>query len=185
MAEQCLLFSNSGNGYRLYTEEVLTRKIRVSSEEAQYDKFYSLFAFDEIGYHKELKKIIEKRKLAGVYCISLEERKQIREKHYVRDFYGEKMSKNDEQHIFLIKALHNIYNAIYSYCALGQLMNEDITDIYGLLFYQEELQAEVDGFQMKSIKVRLKAHIEMLRRLRKGYTIREAVSKVRRRWLNG
>ena len=185
MAEQCQLFSFGDNGYRLYTDEPITKHIREVSDEAQYDKFYSLFAFDEIGYHKELKKIIKQRNLKGVYCIPLAERKEIREKFYVRDIYGDKMPKSDEKHIFFIKVLHNIYNEIYSMLALGMAMYEDITELDGLLFYQEELQAEIDGFQMKSIRIRLKAHIELLRRLRRGYTIKESVKKVRKRWLNG
>lgn len=166
-------------------ENPFFKKLKNSSPEEEYDKFYSLFAFDEIGYHREIKELIKSKKLKGAYGLSLQERKAIREKYYVLDIYGEKMPKSDEKHIFLIKALHNIYFELYRKYSLGMVMYEDITALDGLLFYQEELQAEIDGFQMKSIRIRLKAHIELLRRLRKGYTVKEAVKKVKKRWLNG
>jgi hypothetical protein len=163
----------------------IVKRLKPSSDEAQYDKFYSLYAFDEIGYHRELKKIIEERNLKGVYCLPLAERKEIRKKHYVLDIYGERMSKSDENHIFRIAVLHKIYNNIYSQFLFKYALYEDVTNIDGLLFYQEELQCEIDGFQMKSLKVRVLAHLELLRLLKKGYDIKESVKRVRKEFLNG
>lgn len=108
----------------------------------------------------------------------LAERKRIRKKHYSLDVNGEKMSKSDEKHIFRISVLHKIYNAIYSHFLFKFTLLEDVTNIDGLLFYQEELQAEIDGMQMKSIETRIYAHLELLRLLKKGFEIKEAIKEV-------
>lgn len=184
--EQVKLFLVVDNVVELPKEnELFTKIIKNSSEEEQYDKFYSLYAFDEIGYHKELKKIFNERKIRGAYDLSLEERKKLREKFYVLDDFGEKIILGDQKHIFHSHLLWRILSEIYAQFAMKYALYEDVTNIDGLLFYQEELQCEIDGFQMKSLKVRILAHLELLRLLKKGYDIKESVKRVRKEFLNG
>lgn len=154
------------------------KRLKSSSANPQYDKFYTVYAFDEIGYHRELKRIIKEKKLNGVYCLPLSERKKIRNKHYPLDIYGNKMPKNDEKHIFRIAVLHRIYSAIYSHFLFKFAFHKNITNIDGLLFYQDDLQAEIDGTQMKSIEDRIYAHLALLRLLKQGKSIKEAIREV-------
>lgn len=166
-------------------DEIFTKTLKISNEEEQYDKFYSLFAFDEIGYHKRLKKVFEERKIRGAYDLSLKERKKLREEFYVLDDFGEKLQFSDQKHIFRSHLLWRLMSAVYAQFAMKYALYEDVTNIDGLLFYQEELQCEIDGFQMKSLKVRVLAHLELLRLLKKGYDIKESVDRVRKEFLNG
>lgn len=177
--EQMRLFNIIKNDIRVDAAQTSSKRLKSSSEEPQYDKFYTLYAFDEIGYHRELKHVITKRKLKGVYCLPLAERKRIRNKHYSLNVNGERMPKSDEKHIFRIRILHKIYNATYSHFLFKFALHEDVTNIDGLLFYQEELQAEIDGMQMKSIETRIYAHLKLLRLLKQGKSIKEAVMKIK------
>lgn len=176
--EQMRLFNIIKNDIKVDIAQTSSKRLKLSSEEPQYDKFYTLYAFDEIGYHRELKHIIKKQKLKGVYCLPLAERKKIRNKHYSLDINGDRMPKSDEKHIFRISVLHKIYNAIYSHFLFKFALNEDVTNIDGLLFYQEELQAEIDGMQMKSIEDRIYTHLTLLRLLKQGKEIKEALKIV-------
>lgn len=182
--EQVKLFLINKESIELPKEnELFTKIIKNSSEEEQYDKFYSLWAFDEIGYHKHLKKVFKERNIRGAYDLSLEERKKLREKFYVLDDFGEKIILGDQKHIFRSHLLWRILSEIYAQFAMKYALYEDVTNIDGLLFYQEELQCEIDGFQMKSLKVRVLAHLELLRLLKKGYDIKESVKRVRKEFL--
>lgn len=177
--EQIRLFNIIKNDIKVDVAQTSSKRLKSSSQEPQYDKFYTLYAFDEIGYHRELKHVITKQKLKGVYCLPLAERKRIRNKHYSLDINGEKMPMSDEKHIFRMAVLHKIYNAIYSHFLFKFALFEDVTNIDGILFYQEELQAEIDGMQMKSIATRIYAHLSLLRLLKQGKNIKEAVNKIK------
>lgn len=109
---------------------------------------------------------------------------------------GEYVKDSDEKHIYRLKTLHNIYSLLFTYVGFSPFVSESVinrlkhTRVEDLTDWEldtinriEELnnkgftihfdgefgnQLEIKGTEMQSIKERLKAHIALLRRLRKG-----------------
>lgn len=123
------------------------------------------------------------------------QREEIKELCYVRDDDGNKKPLGDEHHIFRLKTLHKIYSKLYEYAHLNPLLANEKT--INRLKYQQDLTLcesaiicrlkdlnnkgfkvnfdddfgntlEIEGTEMQSIKERLKAHLDLLRRLKRG-----------------
>lgn len=120
------------------------------------------------------------------------QREEIKELCYVRDEDNKKIPLGDEQHIFRLRVLHKIYHKLYEYAHLNPLLAKE--EIINRLKYQQDLTLdesailcrlrdidnkgytvhfddytlEIKGTEMLSIAERLKAHIELLRRLKNG-----------------
>jgi len=84
----------------------------------------------------------------------------------------------DEPHIFRIRALHQIYSIIYGYCNPNLFDRAEKLQLNGLTVWLEDLQAEIPGTEMLSIKKRIKIHIKLLRFLRQGYSVKQALSRL-------
>lgn len=186
MAEQAKLFIYNKKTDELRvavsSTEPLFEPIKERTEKPQYDKFYSLYAFDEITYHKKLKEVITKYQLEEVYQIPYKERKEMRESCYILNQDGEKMPMGDEKHIFRISTLNRLYNKLYfMYLCSFEVLNE-VDNIGGLLFYHEDKTAEIDGFQLFPIKERIQAMIMLIRELKTDYNTKRCVDKVKKRF---
>lgn len=81
----------------------------------------------------------------------------------------------DERHIFRIRALHGIYSLIFGYCGVNPFERFEKVELNGLTIWVEDLQAEITGSEMWSIKDRVKAHIKLLRLLRQGNDVKKAI----------
>lgn len=81
----------------------------------------------------------------------------------------------DEKHIFRIKVLHQLYSIIYGYTETDIFCQDEKIQLAGLTIWPLETQAEITGSEMWSIKKRVKAHIKLLRLLRQGNTLQNAV----------
>ena len=112
------------------------------------------------------------------------------------EFTAEWVQDSDEKHIYRIRTLQKIYSLLFTYCGFSPFANESVIkrlkcapvedwtlwetatmvrieelDKKGYtVHFDEEFgnQLEIKGTEMKSIKERLKAHISLLRRLKRG-----------------
>lgn len=85
----------------------------------------------------------------------------------------------DERHIFRIRNLQNIYSKLYGFTGVNPLERADKIEMHGLTVWLEDMQAEIEGTEMLSIKERLQVHVKLLKLLKHGYDVKEAVSKVK------
>lgn len=87
----------------------------------------------------------------------------------------------DERHIFRIKTLHKLYSLIYDYSEINIFEQFERKDINGLTIWGEERQAEITGTSSLSIKERVLTHLKLLRLLRSGFSVEEALSGISKR----
>lgn len=87
----------------------------------------------------------------------------------------------DEQHIFRIKTLHKLYSLIYGYCNINIFEQFEKKDLNGLTIWGEERQAEIKNTSYLPLKDRVTLHIKLLRLLRKGFSIEEALYDIQKR----
>lgn len=85
----------------------------------------------------------------------------------------------DERHIFRIKTLHKLYSLIYGYSGINIFEQFERKDINGLTVWGEDKQAEINGTEMLSIRERTLIHLRLLRLLRKGFSIEDALCELR------
>jgi hypothetical protein len=158
-------------------------KIKEIKEPPQYDKFYSLYVFDEITYHRLLKAYMRVKKINNVYDIDYLIRKEIREICHPVDEYGKKRIKGDERHIFRMSVLQKILAKLYQEVLFKiEWTAQEVYYTYGLAIYREDEQAEIDGTQMLSIKERVKLHLQLLKMIKKGNDIENSVNEIKERF---
>lgn len=140
----------------------------------------------------ESKLSADERELLKGYTIF--QREEIKEFCYVRDNEGNKKPLGDERHIFRIRTLHKIYAKLYEYAHLNPLLAKE--EVINRLKYQDDLTLaesaiicrlkylnnkgytihfdelgntlEIKGTELLPIAERVKAHIDLLRRLKRG-----------------
>lgn len=98
---------------------------------------------------------------------------------HVNPFTNELQYDGDERHIFRVRTLHKIYSLIYGFSGVNPFERVDKIEMDGLTVHLEDMQAEIEGTEMLSIKKRLQVHIKLLRLLKQGYDVKEAVKKVK------
>lgn len=84
----------------------------------------------------------------------------------------------DERHIFRIKTLHKLYSMLYGYSGVNVFEQFEKKDLNGLTIWGEERQAEIQNTSYLPLKDRVTLHIKLLRLLRKGFSIEEALWKI-------
>lgn len=94
-------------------------------------------------------------------------------------FTDELQYDGDEKHIFRIRNLHYIYSKIYNYLGVNPLQHLEKIEQKGLTIWLDDMQAEITGTEMLSIKQRIKLHIKLLRLLRQEVEVEDAVDKVK------
>lgn len=85
---------------------------------------------------------------------------------HINPLTNELQYDGDERHIFRVKNLQLIYSLIYDYTGVNPFERADKIEMDGLTVYLEDMQAEIKGTEMLSIKERLKVHIKLLRLLK-------------------
>ena len=101
---------------------------------------------------------------------------------HVNPLTDELQYDGDEQHIFRIKNLQNIYSLIYGFTGVNPFERVEKITMHGLTIWLEDKQAELEGSEMLSIKDRLKIHIKLLRLLKQGLDVKNAVEIVKGEW---
>ena len=87
----------------------------------------------------------------------------------------------DERHIFRIKTLHKLYSMLYGYSGVNVFEQFERKDLNGLTIWGEERQAEIQNTSYLPLKDRVTLHIKLLRLLRKGFSIEEALYDIQKR----
>lgn len=87
----------------------------------------------------------------------------------------------DERHIFRVKTLHQLYSIIFGYSGVNVFEQFERKDLNGLTIWGEEKQAEITGTSNLPIKERVKKHLQLLRLLRKGFSVEEALYDIQKR----
>lgn len=176
-----------------------------------YQKRYSVYAYDHTKFVKKYKKIKKLAQDEGNPDIYWSVNPyDIIEQCIIRNKDGTKKHLNDEKHIFRLKTLHRVYELLAQEVLKGQqlipfdgcfidlhkvrvTLNKYDDEIYehkkvrgGFGKYRGErfivVNAELQGSEMLPIYQRLKIHLNLLRELRNGLTIKQAVYKTRRKY---
>ncbi len=85
----------------------------------------------------------------------------------------------DENHIFRYRVLHKLYALIYGYSGVNIFEQFERREINGLIIWGEDKQAEITGTSNLELKDRVTLHIKLLRLLRKGFSIEEAIKRLK------
>lgn len=151
------------------------------NRDAKWDKFYSLYMFDEIKYHKLVKSYLNANKLVTYSDIPAEELKRIKNSCYIRDELGQRRPLGDCKHIFRYRTLYKLLAELGAVLTHGVVFQDDVVYYHsfaGCFFkisidyykngnkYVCEKLAEVEGSSDLSIKQRVLLHLKVLRKLR-------------------
>ena len=151
-------------------------KKRIRYAVPTYIKFYSLYQYNRDKFRKLMKEWLNTEEGKNrTYATLRKKQNEILELCYARDEYGNKLKDSDEQHIYRIRTLHKIYEQIYAYYIASFSLEKQ-----GLRIDAEEKQAWLDIDDLKmSIKNRVIIHIRLLRLLRRGLSIKEAICRMK------
>ena len=154
------------------------KKKRVRYKIPTYKKFYSIWQYDRDMFRRILN-----MKLKRYKCIRQDlTQKEMLEICYIRDLNGLKLRDCDEKHIFRAGTMQRVYEKVFNYTGVMFIENPGAYESFrvikenGLNIYPAEGQAEIEGSWQGSIEERLKLHIKLLRLLREGFSVEEAVS---------
>jgi len=156
------------------------KKKRIRFKVPTYKKFYSIWQYDRLKF-RELLNIHLKSPATSPFKNQWE----ILDECFVRDNKGLKLRDCDEAHIFRAGVLQRVYEKIFDYTGVMFIENPEYYESMkvikenGLNIYPAEGQAEIDGTWQESIENRLRIHIKLLRLLREGFSIGEAVCKMK------
>ena len=125
----------------------------------------------------------------SLYLVKKPKKKRVRYKKpsYVKSYTfthinpitGELEYNGDEKHIFRIRNLHNLYSLIYGYCDINIFEQFERRELNGLTIWGEDKQAEITDTINLPLQKRILMHIQLLRYLRKGFSIEESLERVR------
>lgn len=169
--------------FNLFSDAYLIEKKR--KKQPQWDKFYSVFAFDEIKYHKLLADYFKEHNLNGIYDLTKNELHSLKKQCYIISENGLLKHRGDEKHIFRYAVLYKIQSELCNYIEHTIPENDNLDLNNGLVIWKEsyesrkriinELQIEIKGTERLSLYERVKKHIKLLRLLKKGWEVKEAV----------
>ncbi len=171
---------------------------RIRYEIPTYLKFYSIYQYDRDKFTKLLKIWLETDEGKNRTLETLKAKQdEILELCYVRDKDGHLLRDSDENHIFRYPTLAKIYNLIYNliganpfvkrYEQDGLIVSRDVYTkedyIYqGKIYKGQEfvnVSASIKGTDNLPIKQRVIIHIRLLRLLRSGFSIKEALCQIK------
>ena len=170
--------------------EVKTKRVRYIVP--TYLKFYTIYQYDRQKFRKILNEWLEsdEGKKRTVETLKAKQ-EQILKECFIRDDNGKPLKDSDENHIFRYSTLQyikknekdlnpsGIYEQIYNYCGVSPFETKEIIHLKGLTIYPGEQQAEIKNTWQLNIKDRVTLHIKLLRLLREGFSIDEAVCRVK------
>ena len=172
---------------------------RIRYEIPTYLKFYSIYQYDRDKFTKLLKIWLDTDEGKNRTLETLKAKQdEILELCYVRDKDGHLLRDSDENHIFRYPTLAKIYNLIYnliganpfvkSYEQDGLIVSRDVYTkedytYQGKIYKGQEfvnVSASIKGTDNLPIKQRVIIHIRLLRLLRKGLSIKEALCQIKK-----
>lgn len=167
---------------------------RIRYEVPTYIKFYSIYQYDREKFTKLLKIWLETDEGKNRTLETLKAKQQeILELCYIRDNQGKILKDSDENHIYRYKTLVKIYELIYNQIGANPFNNNYTQDGLRIIreIYTDEdytykgkiykgqkfinISASIENTDNLPIKARVIIHIRLLRLLRKGLSIREAL----------
>ena len=167
---------------------------RIRYEVPTYIKFYTIYQYDREKFTKLLKIWLETDEGTNRTLETLKAKQdEILELCYVKDAEGNLLRDSDENHIFRYPTLAKIYRLIYNQIGANPFIDnyeQDglrvIRDIYTEEDYEYQgktykgqkfvnVSASIKGTDNLPIKQRVIIHIRLLRLLRKGLSIKEAL----------
>ena len=187
MGNKILNFNAGWTQLKLPLVEIPVKKKRIRPPVPTFVKFYPLYQYDRLKFRVLLNEWLnsdEGRNRTKKTLIK--KQNDILEQCYIRDENG-KIRYSDEKHIFRFSSLHNeingIHEQIYRLSKLAPISSR--TEIFGLVLYAEDKQAEIVNSWNLPVKTRVLLHLELLRNLRKGYGVQEAIDRAKSRILKG
>lgn len=159
-----------------------------------YIKFYTIYQYDRQKFRKILNEWLKTPEGKNRTVEALKAKQdEILKECFIRDDNGKPLRDSDEEHIFRYSSLQyikkneddvnpaGIYEQIYNYCGISPFEKRSKINRKGLCIYPQDQQAELENTWQLTLKDRVKLHIELLRLLREGFSIKEAVCKVKSR----
>lgn len=178
------------------------KKKRIRFKKPDFIKFYTLYKFDDELYHSISQDVVNKplcpynllRFMNPVQTFFIllyfdligkwtrYDEPKYRELCYYKDEDGEKNPLGDEEGIFEIKELHRLHSMLYGYCDVGDFMkkNFEVIRYKGLLIWNEDKQAEIEGTWELPIKERVLLHSRLFELLKQGVELKKAVKIARK-----
>lgn len=171
---------------------------RIRYEVPTYIKFYTVFQYDRNKFTELLKIWLNTDEGKNRTFETLKAKQdEILELCYKRDENGNKLRDSDEKHIFRYPTLAKIYTLIYNQIGANPFNKYYEQD--GLIISRDEYTKEDYTYQGKiykgqkfvnvsasiygtdnwTIKQRVIIHIRLLRLLRKGFSIKEALCQIK------
>lgn len=151
---------------------------RVRYDVPTYLKFYSIYQYDRNKFTELLKIWLATDEGKNRTLETLKAKQdEILELCYLRAPDGSKLRDSDEANIFRYKTLENVYNLIYNQLGVNPFIKKSYEQD-GLGVHPDEQQAEIVGTWKLPIKQRVIIHIRLLRLLRKGLSIKEALCQL-------
>lgn len=143
-----------------------------------YIKFYSVDKYDRLKFRELLNEWLKTDEGKNRTLLSLKNKQdEIVKKCLEKDSQGNTFKASDEQHIYRIRTLHNIYERIYDYVIMYYMFNG--LEVKGLNINPDEKEAELKNTWKLSLNTRIRIHIRLLRLLKAGYQAQEAIEALK------
>ena len=166
------------------TERGCKASKRVRPKVPTYLKFYPLYQYDRLKFRVLLNKWLKTEEGKNrTYESLVKAQARMLESCWVLDEYNQKKTTGDEKHIYRYKTYEAILVKIADYILDNYNISPKAEVLYylykrtGLVVYisEDERQAEIIKTMFRPLKERLKIHISLLRGLKKGLEIEQAV----------
>ncbi len=140
---------------------------RIRYDIPTYEKFYSIWQYDRLKFRELMNAWLKTKEGKERTLETLREKqKEVLEKCYILDENENKKRDCDEKHIFRCKNLQRIHELIFKEIMFKRMSGKLPKGDFITICYEEQ-QAEIKDSWTMSIKDRVKAHIKLLRKLRK------------------
>ena len=159
----------------------IVAKKRIRYDVPNYLNFYTLYQYDRNKFRELLRAWLKTDEGKRRTVETLQKKQnEILEACYIRDENGNKLKDSDEKHIYRYRTLHKILAEIYEIIHWEFIRKGSIFIIDNINLEYEYKTAEIKGTEWgMSIKDRVLIHIRLLRLLRKGFSITDALEKIK------
>lgn len=159
----------------------IVAKKRIRYDVPNYLNFYSLYQYDRDKFRQLLREWLKTDEGKNRTLETLQAKQdEILEQCYIRDENGHKLRDSDEKHIYRYITFHKILREIYDKIQWEFIHTGSIFIIDDINLDYDDKTAEIKGTEWgMSIKDRVIIHIRLLRLLRKGLSIKEALCQIK------
>lgn len=159
----------------------IVAKKRIRYDVPNYLNFYSLYQYDRDKFRQLLREWLKTDEGKNRTLETLQAKQdEILEQSYIRDENGHKLRDSDEKHIYRYITFYKILREIYGKIQWEFIHTGSIFIIDDINLDYDDKTAEIKGTEWgMSIKDRVIIHIRLLRLLRKGLSIKEALCKLK------